>query len=237
MEVKVMTMPPAASLELKKLIDDREHFREKECGEYLEYVPGILARDQLIQVKCIEPEYRLHTGDSDYVISAEANANGMRVIRAYVWDLKAPQCFVFEKSTLNKACPSEALIDAETKLLHYYDDFKYSEARHDFGVLYAEDVYFGGIIIGCNRTKVKSEKDGARIDSLFSKAMRCRNYLYEHAKGGIRLMLWDQILDFIRGEEYKNEHSIEEEYPFETQNIVPGTITVFGDEAQPRPNR
>lgn len=110
--------------DLKSYIDDTQH-REEECIQYLKYVPHLLIRDSfgkhsdIIRVKT---EYRHHTGDSDYIISAHVSANGRKCARAYVWEIKAPQCFVFSKETENRSCPSRDLIQAENQLLHYYDD-------------------------------------------------------------------------------------------------------------------
>ena len=74
------------------------------------------------------------------------------------------------------------------------------------------------------------------MDILYSRAIRCRNYFYEHAKGTIRLILWDEIAEALSEkhifEEYK---SVEVASPFETPQITPDTISVFGDEQPSAP--
>jgi len=234
-----MTERTSAELceELKRLIDDTQHHNEEECKEYLKYVPGLFIRDSFRDnrnILRIKTEYRHHTGDSDYIISANVSANGIGCARAYVWEIKAPQCFVFRKTNENRAEPSPDLIQAETQLLHYYDDLKHQTKYlfEEFKVPLAEDLCFGGIIIGCNRTKVERAENETEMNTLFNRAIRCRNYFYEHAKGTIKLMLWDEILPFLSGGEYiHTEHKrVEAASPYEAPRISPDTISVFGDE-------
>jgi hypothetical protein len=221
---------------LKNLIDDINNFREEECKEYLGLVPHLLIRGSFRDnrdIIRIKTEYRHHSGDSDYIISANVSANGRSCPRVYVWEIKAPQCYVFEKRTANRAQPSLDLIQAETQLPSYYDDLKRDPETlsEEFGVSSSEDLCFGGIIIGCNRTKVRRETNPTEIDILFNRAIRCRNYLYEHAKGSIRLILWDEIHIYLSADRVQAlSRGPETASPFETPRITSDTISVFGNE-------
>lgn len=182
--------------ELKGLIDDVNN-RELECRQYLQYARYLLFREPVIKFEYVEHEYRGHGGISDYVISGRVrDESGIECVRAYVWELKAPQCFVFKKDTKNRLRPSEDLIQAENQLLHYYDELKGSDQfRAEFGVTHPDNVCLGGIIIGCDKTKVMGEYEEAKKAKLYEKAIRCRKLLYDPAK--IRLMLWNHILEHL----------------------------------------
>lgn len=187
--------------QLKSLIDDSEH-KEHECRQYLQYARYLLFRETVIRFVYVETEYRGHSGDSDYVISGEVrDESGVQCIRAYIWELKAPQCFIFERGTKNRLRPSEDLIQAENQLLHYYLEQKgSSQFRDEFGVTHPDNVRLGGIIIGCNRTKVNGEYEESKKVKLYEKAMRTRRMLYDPS--GIRLMTWDHILEHLQPPEF-----------------------------------
>ena len=183
--------------ELKALVYD-ENNRELECRDYLQYAADLLFRDSGIDIVC-DYEYRGHRGDSDYIVSGRGRESGSDCIRAYIWELKAPQCFVFvqDHSSHNRLMPSKDLIQAENQLLNYYDELKESaDFRADLNIVHPSNVCMGGIIIGCDETKVKGNFDGLTKARFYEKALRCRNLLYRSEN--IRLMLWNSILDHLR---------------------------------------
>lgn len=202
----MLDSPPEKDLygQLKNLIDDT-HNKELECRRYLQYAKYLLFRDAVINFVYVETEYRTHAGDSDYVISGEVHdESGVHCTRAYVWELKAPQCFVFEKDTENRLRPTRDLVQAENQLLHYFDDLKYNaQARAEFGVTHPENVRLGGIIIGCKRTEVKGDYEHAKKTRLYNKAKRCRDFLYNPAN--IRLMLWNRVLEQLEPRRFTNQ--------------------------------
>ncbi|MCK4731661.1 MAG: hypothetical protein KAT65_04300 [Methanophagales archaeon] len=192
-----MTDRPSGDLfdKFESLIND-ERNREHDCRQYLQYAKYLLFREEPpIEFVYVETEYRGHSGDSDYVISGKVHVeSGFECVRAYVWELKAPQCFIFKRDTENRLCPSDDLIQAENQLLHYYFELKGSDQfRDDFGVTHPDNVCLGGIIIGCDKTHVRGEYEEAKKAKLYEKAVKTRLFLYECA--GIRLMTWDRILD------------------------------------------
>jgi len=190
--------------QLKNLIDDK-HNKELECRRYLHYAKYLLFKETVINFVYVETEYRAHTGDSDYVISGEVrDESGVLCTRAYVWELKAPQCFVFEKDTENRLRPTRDLVQAENQLLNYFDELKGSSRAHaEFGVSHPENVRLGGVIIGCSRTKVKGDYETAKKARLYEIARRCRDFLYNPAN--IRLILWDRVLEQLEERMFINQ--------------------------------
>lgn len=88
--------------QLKSLIDANEN-KEEECREFLQYAREALVRDTVLNFVYIEKERRGNVGDSDYIISGKViDQTGVESVKAYVWELKAPQCYLFEKDNENR---------------------------------------------------------------------------------------------------------------------------------------
>jgi hypothetical protein len=184
--------------ELKGLIDATEN-KEHECREYLQYAKEALVRDTVLRFIYVEIERRATVGDSDYIISGKiVDEIGNECVKAYIWELKAPQCHIFEKDTENRLRPSKDLIQAENQLLNYYHENKGSELfRNNFGVTHSENVCFGGIIIGSHARRVKGDYEEAKKEKLIETAFMIRkNYIYDRLN--IRIMHWDYILDLLQ---------------------------------------
>lgn len=180
---------------LRALIETADR-KEHECREYLKFVPALLFEETVIQYVHLATEYRGHPGDSDYIISGRIrDETGSESVKAYVWELKAPQCYVFEADNENRLKPSRDLMDAENKLLHFYDQLKGDDAaRASFQVTHRDNVHLGGIIIGSRQTRVSGDYDHAKKEVLFETAKRIRtSYFYRPA--GIRLLTWDRVLE------------------------------------------
>jgi hypothetical protein len=184
--------------DLRRLIDDTKQ-KELECRLLLQYVPELLTDKTFKQILYIEPEYRGKSGDSDYVISFEIyGEGGVDKKYAYIWELKAPQCYVFEHETENRVKPSEDLIKAENQLLHYYDDQQGNDRfRQDFKIITSDDIKFGGIIIGSQKTRIKGGNyTPAKIDTLYQAALGIREKYFYRGRG-IRLLLWDFVYQYL----------------------------------------
>jgi len=183
---------------LKSLIDS-EARTEDACREFLKHVPTLLFKETLIKLGSSDCDYRSHSGDSDYVISGiTRDTCGIERIRVYVWELKAPQCYIFEEDTKNRVKPSNELIDAENKLLHYYDELKGSQQfLEKFGIAHSDNVCIGGIIIGCNLKLVSGNYSEEEKRMLFARAKRIRDTCL-YGSFGIKLMTWDTVLDQFR---------------------------------------
>lgn len=218
--------------ELRRLIECTDQNKEDACRFYLQYARSLLFRESVMELVYLETEYREHSGDSDYVISAQVQeSSGVQRVKAYVWESKAPQCYIFERDTDNRLKPSQDLVQAENQLLHYYLDLKGSEpSRDEFGVTTSDDFCLGGIIIGCNRTRVRGDYEEAKKVRLYHKAWQTRKILYGHE--GIRLMTWDHVLEQIKPRSELSPGS-PQHYPIVASKISAGPVPVFID---PRDN-
>ena len=173
--------------------------KEHECRECLQYAKELLVNAPVINYVYLETERRSHAGNSDYIVSAKIlDEGGLEPVRVYVWELKAPQCYLFEEDTRNRLRPSKDLINAENQLFYYLDDLKGNDqARHEFGITHPHNVCFGGIIIGCRRRWVRGNFDENKRNKLYERALMIRReYMYDRL--GMRLMTWDYILDHFK---------------------------------------
>ena len=111
---------PEIHANLKKLIEATVK-KENECRKYLQYAKEALVRDTVLEFVYVETERRATVGNSDYIISGKiVDETGNECVKAYIWELKAPQCHIFEKDTENRLRPTIDLIQAENQLLNYY---------------------------------------------------------------------------------------------------------------------
>lgn len=177
--------------------------KELECRAYLKYV-----RDLLVDVTTATfleevEEYRGHSGDSDYLIVCRVvDAAGIEANKAYLWEVKAPQCFLFEHDTKNRVKPTEEFIYAENQLLHYYEESRGStQFRDEFRITHPDDVKLGGLIIGSKKTRVRGGNyDVSTLDRLYKRALELRRrYLYGNS--GIKVIIWDHFLDYLKKQE------------------------------------
>lgn len=198
--------------ELKALMSAKEN-KEKECRTFLKYVPDILFREGGIDIIC-DQEYRGHRGDSDYIAAGRGNESGTTCQRAYLWELKAPQCPLYtqDPKSSNRLLPSKELIEAENQLLNYYDEMRESgDFKSEFRITHSTNICIGGIIIGSEETKVRLKKEvsSQKKADLYEKADRCRKIFY---RSDIRLMLWNTILEQLQpakiAERIKNDSTL-----------------------------
>jgi len=188
--------------ELRTLIDKPSR-SEKKCGEYMP-----LIWDKLLlgyrPIKLIEtiPEYRGHLGDCDYVIIAKVSDGSRECTKAFFWELKAPQCYIFnvDASNENRLKPSQELIDAENQLLYYYHEHKNNPQfikRHNLeGSI---NVHLGGIVIGSNDRKIKGETKRKDKKGLYDEALDVRHLIYNSLS--MRFMTWDEICNILKAQE------------------------------------
>jgi hypothetical protein len=190
--------PFVAYEQLKELIDAPES-KELESRDFLHHAKEALVRDTVLDFVYVEKERRAAPGDSDYIISCKVcDETGVQSVKAYVWELKAPQCHLFEKDTENRLRPTRELLQAENQLLHYYHEHRGNdEFRREFGVTHPDNVLFGGIIIGCQRCSVKGDYPAEKKAKLFEKALFIRkHYFYE--RNNMKIFTWDFILDQLK---------------------------------------
>ena len=222
---KLMSETAMVYKALQDLISAPEN-KELECREFLQYAKGTLVSDTVIEFVYVEKERRGTSGDSDYIVSCKVcNEIGVESVKAYIWELKAPQCYIFEKDTENRLRPTKELIQAENQLLHYYHENKGSEQfKNDFGVTHSDNVLFGGIIIGCHAKRIKGDYPEEKKNKLFEKALMIRKkYIYDPLH--IRIVHWDYILDFLK-QPIPPEPKIVEAVEVLSQPLDPQSIVV-----------
>jgi hypothetical protein len=184
---------------LEALINETVSQRERECHQYLSSIPEVLLRNPSIDISSVRSGYATPSGISDYIVAAKISAEGgYWCRRAYIWELKAPQCYIFEEDTSNRIKPTRELISAENQLLHYYQDCKGMDIfRDEFEITSPDEIYMGGIIIGSERTKVNAAAgvyDEDHKQYLYKKALRVRvNNFYNCCN--IKLYTWNAILE------------------------------------------
>lgn len=190
---------------LKDLIECREN-RELQCREYLEYVDHLLIKSYPVSLIYKSTEYRGHKGNTDYIISANIqDESGINCVQAYIWELKAPQCYIFTKDTNNRLMPTRELFSAENQLINYHYELQGDEQfKRKAKVTHSHNVKLGGIIIGSRSTLVSDYYSKDRIAELFEEALAIRkHYFYE--PNNIRLITWDTVLRQLSVETHINE--------------------------------
>ncbi len=212
--------------QLHELIQANKN-KEIECREFLYHARTALVPDTVLDFVYVEKERRGTSGDSDYIISVRAqDETGLESVKAYIWELKAPQCYMFEKDTENRLRPSKELIQAENQLLHYYHEHKGSElSRNDFGITHSDNINFGGIIIGCHHRRVKGHfADEVKKAKLLEKALMIRiRYIYDPLH--IRIVQWDYILDLLKPSTVLQPQKTEE-IKFGIGSLSPANIVI-----------
>ncbi|MEX5558015.1 hypothetical protein Q1J45_10600 [Pseudomonas rhodesiae] len=187
--------------ELKLLIDDKDH-KELQCRKYLELTKDRLVKCTPLSFKRFTPEYRGHTGDSDLIVSCETvNDADKKNTEVYIWEIKSPQCYIFEFDNSNRVKPSSALISAENQLIHYFEEYqKSSQFLEEFELISPDNLHIGGIIIGSANTLVKPHEkyvEEQTIKSLYTRAITYRKKHF-YKSSAIELIIWDRILDLLR---------------------------------------
>lgn len=187
--------------ELEALIAETSH-KEIQCRTYLEHTKDRLVKCTPLSFKRFTPEYRGHTGDSDLVISCETiNDAGKKSNEVYIWEIKSPQCHIFEFDNSNRVKPTAALISAENQLIHYFEEYqKSSQFLEEFELTSPDNLYIGGIIIGSTKTLVKPHEkyiDEQAITALYTRAITYRKKHF-YRSSSIELIIWDRILELLK---------------------------------------
>lgn len=188
---------------LQRLIDDAQNNKELECREFLSYAKELLVLPDIPDCFIdVEMERIENLGRSDYLIVADVLRSGDCYRRAYLWELKAPQCFIYEGDTRTRLKPSQDFIDAENQLLNYYYGLKENGVfLQQYEISAPSDISLGGIIIGCHRTKVGGDYTEAEKTRCYNIAKRVRDQLYD---GKLKVRTWDEICSFIGGPRREN---------------------------------
>lgn len=216
--------------ELKNLIDSSETQDELECRKYLGYAEEFLFKKDTLKKRLYsERELPMYTGKTDYVISGIIGNNPYfdpKCVKAYVWEFKAPQCYVFRKETENRLCPTKELFEAENQLLNYYHALKYNLTLVDrFKAGHPKNVFIGGIIIGSSERLVKGELEEEKKKEMLKEAYDIRkSYFYDQTD--LYLVTWSDVLDYLN-KKYVNltKDSINPKHTFKASRLTERTIS------------
>jgi len=226
-------LEPTAEIckELKNLIDSNDTQDELECRKYLSYAEEFLFKRDVLETPLYsEREMPTNMGITDYVISGIIGNNPYfdpKCVKAYVWEFKAPQCFVFRKETENRLCPTKELFEAENQLLNYYHALKYNLTLVDrFQAGHPKNVFIGGIIIGSRERLVRGEFEAEKKKALLKDAYDIRNS-YFYAQTGLCLVTWSDVLDYLN-KKYVDltKDSTVPEYTFKDILLPEGTFSI-----------
>lgn len=180
---------------LRKQIERQDTHTERECGECLKHIARVLLPAFDVTITYVAQEQRVSTGSIDLIVIADAVRPGNNVRHeAFVWELKAPQLYLFQMETQSRACPTPELFKAENQLLHYRDEVaKSGKLQQRWGV-WPDHVNFGGIIIGRDDRMVKPEtKKNPKALQLASEALEIRELVF-YKNNNIELWTWDKVL-------------------------------------------
>lgn len=172
--------------------------RELQCRPFLEYAESLLIRQTLRSTVQFH-EVRSYVGDADLVVAADVLTDTGEIERvAFFWELKAPQCFLFEYDDNKHRCrPTPDFVKAENQLLHYLEEAAGSDSmRKRLGVMDRNNIRPGGIIIGSKDTILRSPTRPRDVE-LAQSALKMRAERLYHSQG-IRVLLWDRVLDWVR---------------------------------------
>jgi hypothetical protein len=172
---------------------------ELKCAAHLHNAAADLMGGTPVRIST-QREDRNFFGSTDFIVAAtmlddrrsEANC-------AVIWELKAPQCFLFEQDDNKNRCrPTHDFVKAENQLLHYaHLAMNDANFRQRFDVMDTRNIRIGGIIIGRSRDKLLREGNSREQIRQATLALSIReSFLYQ--SHGIRVLTWDRILDFVR---------------------------------------
>lgn len=170
---------------------------EVECGTYLKEMAHCLIPFHAVPGDIVKTgvEERSRPGNCDFVVTAEFDTGGVLSRRvAYIWELKAPQKYLFEQERSDiRLRPTAELYSAENQLLNYVEDLK---SNVQFKTKYKVDapidaVIPGGIIIGRDDTfvDVPKREDPETFKDLARLAYSIRES-YFWLPSGIKVYTW-----------------------------------------------
>ncbi|MBW2063374.1 MAG: hypothetical protein JRJ03_00435 [Deltaproteobacteria bacterium] len=180
---------------LQEQIERRDAHTERECAEHLSHIAWVLLT-VLHSTYFVSRELNCQAGRADLTIIADRIQPGGDSRRiAYVWELKAPQLYLFELESNSQACPCTGLFKAENQLLHYYEFLANDGSFRDrWEIISNHDVYLGGIIIGRDANLVRCDDEQVVLAThLARQALRIRERIF-YGRNNIHLWTWDRVL-------------------------------------------
>jgi hypothetical protein len=180
----------------RALIEEPVAHKELECQPYLLRAADLLLPGSPSEIVGVTEE-RNFFGRSDFIVAADLlDGTNQTARHAYIFELKAPQCHLFESDTASRCQPTREFFAAENQLLHYYHEAAgNARFRERMGVIDQDNIHLGGIVIGKRNRLTREPHDIHAANT----ALRVREkYLYQSQ---IRVFTWDRILDYLRPSE------------------------------------
>ncbi|MBR8184905.1 DUF4263 domain-containing protein [Burkholderia ambifaria] len=180
----------------------QEARQEIECQEYLHDASALLINGLDAVVDVSRREQQMMVGRADYfIIYSGFDMNRRRGRFASVWEVKAPQCYVFDEDTQERLSPSIELIHAETQLMYYVAEMRGNQMLRDrYNIRSDDDIQFGGVIIGCDERMVKRKARSSIADEqmnrLVDEAMRLRTKTF-YRPNQMRLLTWSALVEHL----------------------------------------
>jgi hypothetical protein len=181
----------------KALIDEPHRQTERECQNYLSHAANLLLPGTPVDTTTITEE-RNYFGTADFIIAATIRDDANRNVRsAYIWELKAPQCYLFERDNANRCRATDDFLKAENQLLHYtHQAIGDQTFRARMQVMDHTNIRIGGIVIGTRERFMRGSTGSMDIQKA-DIALQVRE-LYLYKSHGIRVLTWDRVLDYVR---------------------------------------
>lgn len=185
-----------AYTKLKALMEAKRN-TEVPCGRLLSHAVPLLVSVTPSGIIEARNEDRNTYGSTDFVVSCRyVTGSGLERNVAYIWEVKAPQCYVFERDRNNQRfIPTKDLLKAENQLIHYcFASTWNAEFKDRFGLRPTDEVKPGGVIIG---TDERFAKDFGRYGrQAADQALEIRTR-YFYSKYDIRVYTWNRILSHL----------------------------------------
>ncbi|MBP0610725.1 MULTISPECIES: DUF4263 domain-containing protein [Burkholderia] len=180
----------------------QEARQEIECQSYLQDASALLITGLDAVVEVSRREQQMMVGRADYFIIYRGFDMNRRPGRfASVWEVKAPQCYVFDEDTQERLSPSTDLVHAETQLMYYVAEMRGNQMlRERYEIRSDDDIQFGGVIIGCDermvRRKARSLITDEQMQRLVDEAMRLRTKTF-YRPNQMRLLTWSALVEHL----------------------------------------
>lgn len=188
--------------ELKNQIVRDDMKTERDCCKYLMKIAWVLLSAAEGHTTFVGCEQYCSAGRLDLIVLADALQPGGKSRReAHIWELKAPQNYLFDLKTNNQAHPSQELYSAETQVIYYhYSVMNDGSLLRRWEILSPDHVKIGGIIIGRDSTLVEIKgKDEGQAIQIATQACEIREvYFYKLAR--IKLWTWDHVVSLAESQ-------------------------------------
>jgi hypothetical protein len=191
-------LDPVEFSRFEALVFEKTRYTETECESYLAQAAGFLVPGTPIDLSALRQD-RNYFGSSDLTVTVSMLDELMAISNsAYIWELKAPQCYLMEYDDSKTRCrPTAELIKAENQLLHYGHESQYNDAhRARLKILDRDRIKLGGIVMGTKDRLLKGGSGPGDIERATNSLNIRKRYFYE--PNNIRIITWDRLVEYLR---------------------------------------